>query len=124
MGKLYLKKHDKAMAVQYFRKGIQSAIEQDNNAGLDSIYNSLTHFYLSEEKNKDSSLYYARLNLSILKAMGSKDLGQAYSNLSASYDLNNKMDSAYKYKSLALINIDSSSAARIRKFNKGAKPGI
>ena len=118
LGDLYLKKHEKATAVQYFHIAVQSAIEQDNYFALALVYNSLTHFYLSEEKNKDSSLYYARQNLSILKVMGSKDLGKAYSNLSASYDLNNKIDSAYKYKSLALVSIDSSNAALIESLTK------
>ena len=118
MGNIYMKKRDKAMAVQYYRKGIQSAVEQNNNMTLHDIYNSLTHFYLSEEKNTDSSLYYARKKLSILQSQGSKDLGQAYADLSACYDLDNKMDSAYKYKNLALISTNNSDKARIESLTK------
>ena len=118
MSNIYMKKRDKAMAVQYYRKGIQSAVEQNNNMTLHDIYNSLTHFYLSEEKNTDSSLYYARKKLSILQSQGSKDLGQAYADLSACYDLDNKMDSAYKYKNLALISTNNSDKARIESLTK------
>ena len=117
-GKLYLKKDNKSLAIQYFHKAIKSALEQNNISNLSGSYFLLTDFFIHEEKNKDSSLYYARKNLSILQSMGAKDLGSAYSNLSASYEQNNKIDSAYKYKSLALINIDSSAKARIESLTK------
>jgi two-component system, NtrC family, sensor kinase len=117
IGGLYLQKQNKNLAVQYFHKAVQSAIEQNNISVLSDSYSSLSDFY-QKEKNKDSSLYYARKNLSILQSMGSKDLGSAYSNLSISYELNNKIDSAYKYKSLALISTDSTDKARIESLTK------
>jgi two-component system NtrC family sensor kinase len=117
IGGLYLQKQNKNLAVQYFHKAIQLSNEQNNISNLNLSYFSLSDFY-QKEKNKDSSLYYAQKNLSILQSMGSKNLGDAYSDLSKSYELNNKIDSAYKYKSLALISMDSTDKAKIESLTK------
>ena len=117
-GKLYLGKDNTSQAIQYFHKAIKSAIEQNNISNLSISYYLLTNFFLHKEKNKDSSLYYARKNLDVLHSTGSKDLGSAYLDLSESYEQNNKIDSAYKYKSLALTNIDSNAKARIESLTK------
>jgi two-component system, NtrC family, sensor kinase len=116
-GLIYLQKQNNNLAVQYFHKAFQSAIEQQNFGGLHSSYFALSNFYLSQ-KNKDSSLYYTMKDLSILQLMSSKDLGGTYSNLSISYELKNKMDSAYKYKTLALIYNDSSYKAKVESLTK------
>jgi signal transduction histidine kinase/uncharacterized protein (DUF2164 family) len=123
-GKLYLKKDNKSLAIQYFFKAIQSAIEQNNISNLSESYFQLGDFYLYKEVNKDSSLYYTKKRLSILQSMGSKNLGNAYSSLSESYEQNNQIDSAYKYKSLALTYIDSTSKARIESLTKVQNMGF
>ncbi len=122
-GNLYLLKENKALALQYFHKGIRSATEQYNIAVLNECYSTLANFYLTREKNKDSSLYYSRKALSSLQSSGVHgfDLGNAYTTLSDSYEMNNIIDSAFKYSKLAIIIKDSSYRGEIENLNKVQK---
>ena len=101
LGDIYLEKGNKNLAVKYFHKGVNAGIEQKNLTGVSYCYYDLTRFYLAE-KQKDSSLYYAKKNLEILHSMRSENLGDAYEYLYQSYELAGKTDSAYKYQGLAL----------------------
>jgi len=97
-----------------------------NLANISNCYKDLASFYLAE-KEKDSSLYYAKKNLEILHSMSSKNLGDAYEYLYQSYALARKTDSAYKYQGLALAAKDSSyqttikSLADFQKLSFGAQ---
>jgi len=115
LGNIYLEKGNKNLAVKYFHKGANADIEQKNLTDVSYCYNDLTRFYLAE-KQKDSSLYYARKNLEILHSMHSESLGDAYENLYKSYRLSGKTDSAYKYQSIALIAKDSSYQATTKSL--------
>ena len=117
MGQIYLKQNNTKKAIQNFHAGIQSALEQKNFTYLTANYASLTQLYLENEKNKDSSLHYARKNLDLLLSMESKELGNAYTNLFKSYQLNEYYDSAYKYQGLALASNDSAYKARIKSLS-------
>ncbi len=116
MGQIYLKQNNSKRAIQNFHQGIQSATEQKNFTYLTENYSSLTRLYTENEKNKDSSLYYARKNLALLLSMESRDLGNAFQNLYRSYQLNGNIDSAYKYQGLALAANDSANQARIKSL--------
>jgi two-component system, NtrC family, sensor kinase len=126
LGDIYLEKGNKNLAVKYFHKGVNTGIEQKNLTGVSYCYHDLTRFYLAE-KQKDSSLYYAKKNLEILHSMRSENLGDAYEYLYQSYELAGKTDSAYKYLSLALTAKDSSyqttikSLADFQKLSFGAQ---
>src|SRR6185312_13600033 len=115
LGDIYLEKGNKNLAVKYFHKGVNTGIEQKNMTGVSYCYNDLTRFYLAE-KQKDSSLYYAKKNLEILHSMRSKNLGNAYEYLYRTYELARKTDSAYKYQGLALATKDSSYQTTIRSL--------
>ncbi len=117
MGQIYLKQNNTKKAIQNFHAGIRSALEQKNFTYLTANYASLTQLYLENEKNKDSSLHYARKNLDLLLSMESKELGNAYTNLFKSYQLNEYYDSAYKYQGLALASNDSAYQARIKSLS-------
>jgi two-component system, NtrC family, sensor kinase len=126
LGDIYLEKGNKNLAVKYFHKGANAGIEQKNLTGVSYCYNDLTRVYLAE-KQKDSSLYYAKKNLEILHSMRSENLGDAYEYLYQSYELAGKTDSAYKYQGLALAAKDSSyqttikSLADFQKLSFGAQ---
>jgi len=107
LGKIYLEKGNKNLAVKYFHKGVNASIGQENLAKISDCYDDLARYFLSE-KQKDSSLYYAKKNLEVLHSMGSKNLGNAHEYLYQSYQLARKTDSAYKYQGLALTAKDSS----------------
>ena len=115
LGEIYLEKGNKNLAVKYFHKGVNTGIEQKNLTDVSYCYNGLTRFYLAE-KQKDSSLYYAKKNLEILHSMRSENLGDAYEYLYQSYKLAGKTDSAYKYQSLALTAKDSSYQTTIKSL--------
>ncbi len=117
-GDIYFKKGDKKSARQFYYEGIQSGREQNNLAGLLTNYFGLTKCYLSE-KNKDSSLYYAKKALEGLNTLGIfsssvYNIGTAYENLYHSYQLRNQFDSAFKYQGLALVAKDSLYKKRIK----------
>ncbi len=126
LGDIYLEKGNKNLAVKYFHKGANAGIEQKNLTGVSYCYNDLARVYLAE-KQKDSSLYYAKKNLEILHSMRSENLGDAYEYLYQSYELAGKTDSAYKYQGLALTAKDSSyqttikSLADFQKLSFGAQ---
>ena len=117
IGNIFLKKGDNQQALQNFSSGVQSAIEQHNFSTLSDIYTTLSAYYIND-KNKDSSLYYASKNLVLLQSMQSKDLGDAYFNLYKSYVLNNNNDSAYLYQGLALNLLDSTYKAKIKNLSE------
>ncbi len=120
-GSLYLQKENKPLALQYFHKGIQSAIEKNNITTLIDCYFTLANFYTTREKNKDSCLYYSRKALSGLQSTGSRELGYAYATLSESYEMNEMIDSAFKYGKLAILSKDSSYQAEIESLTKVQK---
>jgi two-component system NtrC family sensor kinase len=126
LGEIYLEKGNKNLALEYLHKGVNIGIKQKNLAGVSYCYNFLIRYYLSE-KQKDSSLYYAKKTLEILHSMNSKNLDQAYENLYKSYKLTGNSDSAYKYQGLALTAKDSSyqttvkSLADFQKLSFGAQ---
>ncbi len=115
LGEIYLEKGNKSLAVKYFHKGVNASIEQKNLANISNCYKDLTSFYLAE-KEKDSSLYYAKKNLEILHSSRSKNQGDAYEYLYQSYALARKTDSAYKYQGLALTAKDSSYQTTIKRL--------
>ena len=115
LGAIYLKKGNKALAIQYFHKGINADVEQQNYSSAAYCYDALTDYYLAE-KQKDSSLYYAKKKLEDLTTMRSKDLGYTYENLYKAYRLTGGTDSAYKYQGLALSAKDSSFKATVKSL--------
>ena len=120
LGSVYFRKGNKNFALQYFHKGVNAGIEQNNFESASICYSDLTNYYLSE-KQKDSSLYYAKKELETLHFTGSKDLGEAYENLYQSYKLSKELDSAYKYQGLALIAKDSSYQTTIKSLTEFQK---
>jgi len=115
LGDIYLEKGNKNLAVKYFHKALNLSIEQKNLTDVSYCYHDLTRFYLAE-KQKDSSLYYAKKNLEIFHSMRSENLGDAYANLYQSYKLAGQTDSAYKYQGLALAAKDSSFKATVKSL--------
>ncbi len=115
LGEIYLEKGNKNLAVKYFHKGVNASIGQKNLAKISDCYDDLARYFLSE-KQKDSSLYYAKKNLEVLHSMSSKNLGNAYEYLYQSYQLAQKTDSAYKYQGLALTAKDSSFNATVKSL--------
>ena len=117
IGNIYIKKGNTTKAIKYYRKAIKSGIEQNSIVALSGVYSRLSELYLTKEKNRDSCLYYARKNLSLRVSMGSKNMGEVYSLLYRSYQLNNKIDSAYKYQGLALMANDSTHKEQIKNLS-------
>lgn len=117
IGDIYMKKGNTTKAIKYYRKAIKSGVEQNSLVALSGVYSRLSEFYLTREKNRDSCLYYARKNLSLRVSMGSKNMGEVYSLLYRSFQLNNKIDSAYKYQGLALVANDSSNKEQIKNLS-------
>ena len=117
IGSIYMKKGNTTKAIKYYRKAIKSGIEQNGLVALSGVYSRLSEFYLIKEKNGDSCLNYARKNLSLRVSMGSKNMGEIYSLLYRSYQLNNKIDSAYKYQGLALVANDSTHKEQVKNLS-------
>jgi signal transduction histidine kinase len=119
LGEIYLKKGDKLLAKQYYYAGMQSA--QHNNGSSYVCWGNftLTKYYL-EERNKDSSLYYATKTFEtyLFSATPSNvfTIGDVYENLFKSYQLRNRFDSAYKYQGLTLAANDSIYKGRIKSL--------
>ena len=116
IGGIYLKKGNNDLAVQYFRKALYVSIEQKNFAHTHRAYSALTNYFLTE-KQKDSSLYYARKDVDLVRAMNALGLDQVYENLYRSYQLSENTDSAYKYQGLALAARDKNYTTTVKSLN-------
>ncbi len=117
LGDIALKKGNKAKAKQFYYEGIQSSKEQNNMVSLTRVYLRITNFYLVE-KQKDSSLYFAKKMLETFRTLGPTtgqqlNIGIAYQNLYKSYKLRKQLDSAFKYAGVALTAKDSINKERI-----------
>ena len=107
MGRIFFKMGEIDQGLKYYHLAINTGFEQKNFSNIAAAYNELARHYL-EIKQKDSSLYFAKKTLGILNLMQSQqDRDKAYDNLYKSYQLNGKIDSAYKYQGLALTAKDS-----------------
>ena len=115
LGEIYFKQGNAPIALRYFQKSINTAIEQKNFSQAGYSFNDLTKYNLSKNQ-KDSSLYYAKRTIEALKSQGSQDLGQPYENMYKSYKLAGNTDSAYKYQGIALIAKDSSYQATTKSL--------
>ncbi len=119
LGEIYLKKGNRPVAKQYYYAAMLSAL--NNNASSYICWGNFTlsKYYL-EEKNKDSSLYYAKKTFEtyIFSATPSNifTIGDVYENLFKSYQLRNQFDSAYKYQGLTLAANDSIYKSRIKSL--------
>jgi len=77
--------------------------------------------YFYQEKQKDSSTYYAKKTVEVLNAFKANYISWAYLTLSKSYELRNDIDSAYKYLGFAFAGIDSSNLANIKNQSEFQK---
>jgi tetratricopeptide (TPR) repeat protein len=111
-GGIYESRGDKSKQLYYYRKGLE-ALTGHNELTKSGCYTCLANYFL-QEKQGDSSLYYAKKNVEALKSAKANDIGWAYLTLSKSYKLRNEIDSAYKYQDLALAGIDSTDQAEIK----------
>ncbi|HLG38138.1 MAG TPA: hypothetical protein VI461_00670, partial [Chitinophagaceae bacterium] len=111
IGDIHVAMGDFAAARHVWAEGIQSGIRENNPISLVIIYYGLTKMFISE-KEKDSSLYYAKKAKEGLDTLGSFagtewNPATANENLFLVYKLRGETDSAYKYMNLALRSKDS-----------------
>ena len=131
LGEIYLKKGDRELARQCYHAGLQSALHNNGSSYVCWSYYALSKYYL-EEKQKDSSLYYAKKTHDIYMVSATPTniftIGDVYQNLFKSYQLRNQFDSAYKYQGLTLVANDSINKNRIQSLadfqNAGFKEQI
>jgi len=107
-------------AKMIFYEGIYMSRKGKNQECLLYTYSDLTRIYL-QEKNKDSSLYYAKLAMESFNYLGSVavidyNLGTIYELQYKSYKLRGQQDSTNKYLAIALTTQDSLYKARIRNL--------
>jgi two-component system NtrC family sensor kinase len=111
LGDIYYKMKKDSLALHYYYAGIQNSKDLKNLGSLTSNYSKITNFYLAK-KNVDSSLYYAKMNFTSVKSLGTNSnvkgwLADSYENLFGAYNLNGQRDSAFKYLNLAMVYKDS-----------------
>ncbi|MEO7264389.1 MAG: ATP-binding protein, partial [Ferruginibacter sp.] len=117
IGKIYQKKNEDSLALQYYYKAIGISTGFQNYANLHGTYGNLTQFYLSHNKNADSAIYYARKNLETLYASGTQGFDNVYYAFAKAFELKGNRDSVLKYQSLALVAKDTAYNKRIVMLN-------
>jgi signal transduction histidine kinase len=113
MGGSYLDTHNNSIGLAYLYRAIAIYKKHNDPDMLVYTYRVLANFYV-KEKNKDSALYYAQIAANIHIPVHSMDLGDDFEILARSYELNHKLDSAYKYQVIALATYDSIYKNRIK----------
>ena len=111
----------KQQAIPYFHKAVTISLSQNNLSTASSGYTALCNYYL-QERNKDSSLHYAKkyaaIEQSMQASMQAENLEGPYSMLYKSYQLANNIDSAYKYQGLAMVAKDSTTQKEVENLNE------
>ena len=117
MGNAYLAKGDYAAAQTNFLRSVRVNTEQNNYSGLTRTYSSLADLFM-KKNNNDSSIYYARKGLALIKITNDlSDAAAVYNTLSSIFKLRNSIDSAFKYQGMALAAKDSlNSAEKVKQF--------
>jgi len=120
LGDIFLAKGEIDKAKTTYYEGLNSSNRQNNQADVANLNHRLLRIYL-REKNRDSTLSYALKNLQTIKSVvgvGYReiDIGVGYEDLYLAYQLNEQLDSAYKYQGLALVTKDSLYKVRIRNL--------
>ncbi len=117
MGKAYLEKGDFAAARANFLRSMQVNGEQNSDVGLTHDYISLADLFM-KQNNNDSSLYYSRKGLALVKTTHDlSDAALVYGSLSSVFKQRNNIDSAFKYQGLTLAAKDSlNSAEKVKQF--------
>ncbi len=123
MGDIYWQKGNDTLAVSYYRKSLQYAIQEGNFTVLAATYERLINYYQSKS-NADSILYYAAKNLPVIQSLGAItsfvasdiNLGIAYQHLAMAFSLKNNTDSTNKYLQLALTVKDSIMAVKLKRL--------
>jgi len=120
LGEIALKKGDASAGKSYYYEGLASATEQKNQLSLTWLCLRLTDLYV-REKQKDSSLYFAKMGFQIFNTLGiysgeTVNIGTVYQKLYDSYNLRGQTDSAYKYAGLALSAKDKVTNIRIQNL--------
>ncbi|MBI1782531.1 MAG: tetratricopeptide repeat protein [Sphingobacteriales bacterium] len=121
-GSIYASKGEKEKALYYYHKALDAltANGQNNLTGLSGVYWDLANYFL-QEKQKDSSLYYAKKTVEDLNLFKANYISWGYLTLSKSYELENNIDSAYKYQRLAFAGIDSNYRGEIKNKSEFQK---
>ena len=114
-GTIYASKGDKDKSLYYYHKALEAytANGQNNKTGLSWVYWEMANYFY-QENQKDSSLYYAKKTVEVLNSFKANNISWAYLTLSKSYELQNEIDSAYKYQGLAFAGIDSTFKEEIK----------
>ena len=120
LGDIAQKRGNKTNAKQLYYEGISSALDQKSRITLTWLYLTLADVYLGE-KQKDSSLYFARKAFETFNTLGGYsgepvNIGSVYQKLYDSYQLRGQRDSAYKYSGLALAAKEKINATRIKNL--------
>jgi signal transduction histidine kinase len=101
MGRIHLKKGNTTVSKKYFEEAMQSAQLQNNPVVYGSVLLDMAQLFIAPG-SPDSSLWYARRGLETLtSAHDPEGVIKAYSSLASVYKSRNKLDSAFKYLSLA-----------------------
>lgn len=116
IGMIYAKMNQKALALHCFRKAKTAYLSQHISGGLANVYEELSKFY-EQEKQADSSLYYAKKLMSVAKLINSGNaMPFAYERMYKSYKLSHTPDSVIKYMELTLTSRDSSSKTLVKNL--------
>jgi tetratricopeptide (TPR) repeat protein len=106
IGDVYFKQKNNGLAKKYYYEAFDISKKEGNEGALRASTGRLFRLYLSE-KNADSSLYFAKQQVS---STFSNEIGfttYAYENLYKAYALKGQSDSADKYLKLAFTSRDS-----------------
>jgi two-component system, NtrC family, sensor kinase len=117
IGETYFKKGETKLAKKYYFEGLILSTEKNLKASIAEINHKLIKLFLQENEKK-SALIYALKNLEIVKSIGNESMetGTEYEDVYLAYQLNNQLDSAYKYQGLALVAKDSFYKTRIKNI--------
>jgi signal transduction histidine kinase len=106
LGEIYYRKGEKQLAYQNYLDAANIGMEQNNLFAASMGYSALAMYFL-DEKQEDSSLYYAYLAEDVVTSMKSKNYGYVYEILYRAYELKGNFDSAFKYQGMAMTFKDS-----------------
>ena len=122
-GDIYRQKGNDSLALTYYHNSLRYATKESNFTVVAGVYQNLIDYY-HQKHIADSMLYYAQINLGVVKLLGAvtsfvtsdNNLGKAYQNLAMAYLFKNNIDSANRYFQVALKVKDSIMSIKLKRL--------
>ncbi|MBZ5859262.1 adenylate/guanylate cyclase domain-containing protein [Flavihumibacter profundi] len=107
IGKLYLRKGQKDLALNYLEEALKKSTEIGNKLYMAQSLNIIAQFYEDQDMHDKATVYFDKARMLAAEIKAGEELKKAYSGLSLTFSAKNDFRNAYKYSNLSALLADS-----------------